>query len=307
MKKYIEIVSMDEIPSVIMQTCNDRLMCEVARPEDDLGASGFPSVLSQPAKSVAAHKPAPVVVSTPEPTPKPAAASAAVPRSVSVPAAAPPKSSPAVRSTSGSSAPKPEPPKKVSIFNPTAEFRYLDHYDRDQIIDGVFHQIIREQRNDWHNYVYLSGGGTKEKMLPHLFEFDADHLFEYHWDNYDSRERIKPANAWLQVQFPFHSFVLTHYTIATSGKQFPFNSQPRSWNLEGSADGKNWTLLAQVRREDRFKEQTMALATFSVPRVRQAFTHFKLTQLENFAKQGAANYGEMRINAIEFYGTLYKR
>jgi hypothetical protein len=320
MKKYIAIISIDSIPDVMVRELEDRLTCELVGsepgPGDDFGED-FPSILSPPnpdarplvPRSVLpqSHDPPPiqrsVLVQSSEPPPRPAPAPApvAVPRSASAPAnaAKPPAPSRA--------APAPAPSKKVSIWNATAEFRYLDNYDREQIIDGVFNQIIREQSRDWNNYVYLTGGGTKDKMLCHVFEFDHDHLFEYHWDNYDSREKIKPANAWLQVQFPFHSFMVTSYTIATSGKQFPFNSQPRSWNLEGSMDGKSWIMLAQVRKEDRFKDQTMALATFPVTKIRKPFCYFRLTQLENFAKQGAANFGEMRINALEFYGTLYKR
>jgi hypothetical protein len=328
MRRYIDIVSFDEIPSLVIAAIDDRLVCDIARPDEEFPSPGLPPV--HPPISASGRIPAAVPISAkqavPAPIPTPTAGkptvSAPIPTPISAKPAAPPPM-PASNSTKptvpppalarSGSAPtqvgrgRAEPPRKVSIFNPTVEFRFLEHYDRERIIDGVFREITREQRHEWSNYVYLTGGGTKEKMLAHLFEFDPDHLFEYHWDNYDAKEKIKPANAWLQVQFPFHTFVMTHYTIATSGKQFPFNSQPRSWNMEGSADGKNWIVLAQVRRDDRFREQTMALATFPVPKIRQPFSYFKLTQIENFAKQGAPNFGEMRINALEFYGILYKR
>jgi hypothetical protein len=273
--EFIRLVCYDEVPSCILSILDDRL-------ERDLEGHTPPAPLYAP--------PPPVVPYAPPRVPQ------ALPRPFS-PEYIAPRAQP----------PPPEPrTRTVSIFHPQSEFKFYEHYDEDQRLDGVFALFTRERPHDWPDYLELAGGGTKEKMLSHILEFAEHLLFEYHWDNYDSREKIKASNAWLSVRFTCHRLVLSHYTIATSGKQFPHNSQPKSWKVEGSLDGRSWTLLAQVRKSERFKDKRMALATFAVTeKVRTPFSHFKLTQLENCAKAGAPNVGEMRINAIEFYGTLH--
>jgi hypothetical protein len=276
-KKFIELVSFDEVPECILEILDETFALDFEQPPDDPVPPPF--------------QPLPTPPPFQAPRPRPFAPEYSVARPPPAPAPAP---APEVR------------PKTVSAFSAQTEFKFYDQYDEEEVINGVFAQFRRERPNDWANWIQLSGGGTKDKMLPHVLEYDQDLLYEFHWDNYDTKERIKASNAWLIVRLTSHRLQLTHYTIATSGKQHPYNSQPRSWRIEGSLDGKSWTLLAQVRRSDRFKDKRAALATFAVTeRVRTAFSYFKLTQTENCAKPASSNAGEMRINALEFYGILF--
>jgi hypothetical protein len=203
--------------------------------------------------------------------------------------------------------PKPAPPlKEPSVWDPASSYPFQPYYDEDERVEGVFRQFLKQAPKEWHNYVRLTGGGTKDKMLSHLLEYDTQ-LYQYHWDNYDKNQKIKAANAWLQVEFRFHRLVITNYSIAMSVQPASPNGQPKSWKLEGSLDGNQWTLLMKETNSQKFRDQKQGLATFPVvPVPKIAYSHFRLTQLENFAKVGAPNYGEMRFNAIEFYGALHK-
>jgi hypothetical protein len=198
------------------------------------------------------------------------------------------------------------PPKEPSIWDATSAYQFQTHYDANQQVEGVFRHFLREVPNEWREHIKLTGGGPKDKMLPRLLEYDAK-LFDSYWGNFDKHHKIKTTNAWIQVQFLSHTLTITNYSIAASLRAGTANSQPKSWKLEGSPDGNHWTLLVNEKNCQRFRDQPQLLVTFPVVPVPQVpYSHFRLTQIENFAPRSALNYGEMRISAIELYGVLHK-
>lgn len=278
-QRLIDLVSYDEIPIELLESFDDRLLAPLVEEEEEEEAPPPPSSARQP--------------------PRPASSSVPVPAPAPAPAPAPPiaPQQPATQA-------KPKEPQ--TIFTAVGEYRWQPSFDDEEspVMNGVLSHIRAERPRDWSSYIHVTGGGTKEKMLPHILEFGEDEIFMFHWDNYHATEGIRKENAWLKITLPQHKLVLTNYTIATSTAKC--SSQPKTWKLEGSNDGRTWTLLSHVRDSNRLKKKKV-IATFPVTAKAQiAYTSFRLTQLENWAKRNAENSGEMRINAIEFYGTLMK-
>ena len=197
------------------------------------------------------------------------------------------------------------PPRESSTPSSPAEekeFKWVPSWDDEDepIMSGVLANIIRERPRDWAEYIEVTGGGTKQKMLFNLFEYHQ--IFKFHWDSYDVNAGIRPENAWLQVHLTHHQLVLKHYTIATSVARV--NSQPKSWRLEASSDGVSWMTISTVRGCQKTKSSKQTIITTAIQTRVPAYSYFKLVQTENWARANAPNAGELRVNAIELYGIL---
>jgi hypothetical protein len=299
MEEFVNVVSYDEVPVAVFEILDDRLCSDI----DDL--ENVPQTGFRQMYGAVPNRPAstgPLVRAASEQSRWPSAVPTAAIRPQTPQAAA------MVQQAVMRSPVAAKMPSKASIYDSVIEFKFYAKYDDDYIFDGVLNGIKKEVGERWQEWIILSGGGSKERHLPHILDYDREQLFERYWDNYDTKDGIKASNAWLKVQFAQHKLILTHYSVATSSKQYPFHSQMRSWRLEGSMDGKNnWVVLSSYMKSDRLKEKE-AMATFSVTggKQTQGYSYFRLVQIENFAKAGATNMGEMKINALEFYGTLIK-
>lgn len=153
------------------------------------------------------------------------------------------------------------------------------------------------------DFLRLDGGGPKTAHLWQLLPSVLQGPFDRFWSNYDSVKQ-KPGDAWLQITFPQHSVLLTHYSLASSLKAPGCNPQPRAWTLFG-VDGTRKVELSKELNSLAFREHKNNVKTFRV-RGGQQFSSFRLEQTLNWCKPGDEGDGELRLNGIELYGELRK-
>ena len=113
------------------------------------------------------------------------------------------------------------------------------------------------------------------------------------------------AKSWVGVELSNHTLQLSHYTLRNTDNSEVRNLSMRSWKLEGSRDGKQWTLLDE-RNHDSTLNQKSQTVTHAVPQSNtgsQYYSHFRLTQT-------AANSGggqQLCMGGVEMYGRLRKK
>lgn len=201
-------------------------------------------------------------------------------------------------------------------------------YEFKKLFKGVF--SFFKQENCFPQNVKCYCGGTKQSLLFHVFEYDDDLIFEYYWDSFSVKKGTDIKNAWIVVTFPNHQFKLKNYTIATSPKSREFvqnGVQPKSWIVEGSntvieanssitnigdidkaaseIEEAKWELIAKEDDNKAFLANTENIKTFGVEKKYHAFYRsFRFKMLKNNVSPDIQWYGLLKLNALEFYGTL---
>jgi hypothetical protein len=99
------------------------------------------------------------------------------------------------------------------------------------------------------------------------------------------------------ICWDFHEMRLhpTHYRIQSR--------QIKSWVVEGSVDGANWTEIDRKTDTEDFKSRTGPPSMSSFPVSNPAESRFiRLTQTD----RRHSNDNELWLGAVEFFGTLYE-
>lgn len=182
-----------------------------------------------------------------------------------------------------------------------------------QNFNGIFSYFISQKK--LRSSVKVFGGGNKESMLQHLFEYDSK-MFEYYWDSYSRIDLSSLKNAWLVFSFKSYRVKLDHYSLATSPfmqrKDCP-GIQPISWRIEGFDDyiekvadiksDTNWEKVALEIKNHALVKNGDVVETFRAVHSTKAYRTFKFTMMEN--KEKTKDYAnQLKLNAIEFYGKL---
>ena len=128
-----------------------------------------------------------------------------------------------------------------------------------------------------------TGGPSASEGSPHLVDNDITTKFLSF--NYN-------PNFWFQLQFPTAE-VVNEYTF-TSGNDSP-ERDPKDWNLVGSNDGTNWTLLDNRSSETFDSRQQTKSYTFSN---NTAFTYYRVNVTANNG-DGLFQMSEWRV--IQYY------
>lgn len=99
-----------------------------------------------------------------------------------------------------------------------------------------------------------------------------------------------------------HLLIPTHYSLR-HGKKGTRDAILRSWELEGSIDGKNWNKIGTSRKRlEREFENSYFTDTWLVEGDVGAFRFFQIVQTGKHSSNGFGIY----LLAMEFYGILLK-
>ncbi|OHT02426.1 hypothetical protein TRFO_30493 [Tritrichomonas foetus] len=175
---------------------------------------------------------------------------------------------------------------------------YVDvEYHTDCEFDGVVAMLQRENPNSWMRDVIIRCPGSKESLKYTIFEFD-----EYSWwDNYDGKS-CKMENAWIIVGFPRYTLRLKSYTLSSIAERKNVH-QPASWKIYGSVDGEEFTDLITFVENAQEMNQPSAVVTFDVPSKPKPYSYFKFQMTKNFATRPSAG-SEFSISGLELFGIL---
>ena len=113
------------------------------------------------------------------------------------------------------------------------------------------------------------------------------------------------AKSWIGVELSNLTLQPSFYTLRNTDNTEARNLSLRSWKLEGSKDGKQWTQLDERNHDNTLnqKSQTVTLAVPQSTAASQYYSHFRLTQT-------AANSGggqQLCVGGVEMYGRLRKK
>jgi hypothetical protein len=100
---------------------------------------------------------------------------------------------------------------------------------------------------------------------------------------------------WICWTFHYRQVLVTEYTIISNGL--------RSWSLEGSLNGRYWTVIDRRTDTEEFKGGTLRTASFGVAAEVQC-RHIRLVQTGPTHRARARNC--LSLAAVEFFGTLFE-
>lgn len=105
-------------------------------------------------------------------------------------------------------------------------------------------------------------------------------------------------NSWMQIDFMSRTVRPTHYSLRHYSS---WDTEAlRSWVLEASNDGDNWTDLS-THEDDRSLDRRGAVHTWPLPGVRQAYRFFRVRQ----TGRNSNNHHYLALSGMEFYGDLF--
>ena len=96
---------------------------------------------------------------------------------------------------------------------------------------------------------------------------------------------------------------LSHYSIKTDGSQPPFAGHIKSWAIQGSCDGEEWTTLDEHRDSSDLNFKS-AVKSFEIPENNNN-NYYRYLRLKNLGKNYANDF-VLRFSRIEFFGALAK-
>ena len=202
--------------------------------------------------------------------------------------------------------------QKVSSYTTITELpdqykiisKYFD-FNKDNKLDGIFNFFSKIGNPEYNKFIKLTGGGTKMRFANYVFYSEGP--YDFVWNNFDAKEKkCKEDDQWLCVELLFYKVKLTAYTIAVGYEKKNY-TQPREWNLLGSTDGQNWTLIDH--RYDCFAmNQPMAIERFVVNKQDKYYSYFKFVQEANFSNpQQSERRFMFSLSKVEFFGEVQKR
>ena len=178
------------------------------------------------------------------------------------------------------------------------DYEDLSYTSDEYLLNGVIKYLKEQYPKEWIYEIILTGGGTKNYQLPKIIDYDN---LDSWWDNYDlNKKTCTKENAWVQVEFPHHTLMLKHYTIASTADR-PKQHQPKSWYIEVSMDGVTWETVHTVTN-CAIMNVPKAIHTFEIPKA-VAMRYFKFVMTQNHGRHD--NQYELSLGALELYGKLY--
>lgn len=117
-------------------------------------------------------------------------------------------------------------------------------------------------------------------------------------DNYFHSE-VEDRDAWLCIDFKERKVNPSHYSLKSYAGKNWFNIQ--NWNVEGSNDGKSWSILDE-RRNERSLDDRNAENTFEVKKSSNFYRYIRIRQTGPNTYPGT-DY-RLIIRSIEFFGTI---
>ncbi|OHT03347.1 hypothetical protein TRFO_29268 [Tritrichomonas foetus] len=184
---------------------------------------------------------------------------------------------------------------------------YKDKRDEFKGIFSYFKSETNQHSSLFKKYVDVDcGGDNNGSKVYNLFNYHD--IWTYHWNTFSMTEGSLLKNAWLTIRFPYHKLTLTNYTFASTNivKGATHRGlQPKSWTIEASDDMKNWILISKVIGTTELSD-SKDIATFStdIKNSSSSFSCFRIKLIENGAKPIKKFANQLKLNAIEFYGTL---
>lgn len=113
-------------------------------------------------------------------------------------------------------------------------------YKNGKPFNGIFDYLTKAYGGNPQTtgHVEVSSSGTSVRSVSKI----EDVISERNTGEWASNNE---SNSWIEFNFKDHKLLLTAYTIQTFGGDVG-NMHMKSWKLESSEDGYNWTMLDQV-------------------------------------------------------------
>lgn len=156
-------------------------------------------------------------------------------------------------------------------------------------LNGIIRYLVNTSQQDKIK-IKASSNYSSERDSLKILEYDES---SRHWAS-------KNEKSYLMISFPF-SFGLKQYSIRSSHASInQGNGYLLQWSLEGSTDGRRWTMIEDVGETHELANYN--ISTRKVPKSfnKIRFQHFRFKNKVNNLDNGIV----MRISNIDFFGTV---
>ena len=163
--------------------------------------------------------------------------------------------------------------------------------NHEKSVDGIFHEMIKRCGNqNPHNLklIQIIPSDSICDTYPHVIEEN----FKSHWFTY-------VPDPSLTFDFKDYSVLLNGYSLTTYSGGTGY-AHLKSWDLEGSDDNKEWTVIHSVRDSDLLNGEKRS-AYFPL-RSEKSFRYIRLHMIGK--SWSGADF--MVVRGIEFYGSVHK-
>lgn len=108
-------------------------------------------------------------------------------------------------------------------------------------------------------------------------------------------------SSWFCVDLGANRSVIPSHYELRHGRRFKSDC-PRTWDLQGSTDGEDWTLLKR-HTGDKTIDGPFESHVFALPDVDEAYRFFRVIQTGH----NSSNHNFLALSGLELYGDLYER
>lgn len=162
-------------------------------------------------------------------------------------------------------------------------------------LNGIINYLYPIYKSYYHNVISISASSTATGWnVNSLIDPSMSGTSQNH--NWASN---KASKSNVTVYFHKHLIMITNYSIRTQSNHT--YDHPKSWQLDGSFDGKNWQFIDSQTNVDCFKSAPNQTKTFAVKNSGM-YLYFRFTQTDiNWSYLHYFDLGK-----LEFFGEIVK-
>lgn len=185
-------------------------------------------------------------------------------------------------------------------LNKTSSQRYKEKekvgiefkYDSNQHFNGIFHNFGKNSNGIISNDVNITSSADTDYRQP-------KNVVQYNNSSRDSFYSINMPDQWICFELKNHQLIPSCYEILSS--PFPKgNHHPKSWVIEASNDGKNWTIIDEQNNCSYLNDKSVIHCFPIETKDNKSFRYFRFHSTgENWY-----HYNIIMFHSIEFYGSL---
>jgi hypothetical protein len=183
-----------------------------------------------------------------------------------------------------------------SVLHTSRRLRFIrpgcDHFD------GIFSFLKQESGGNClkNNTIAATASNTSGGALHYLFD-KSDYGQTAYW------QHGNVLNGYFEIDFKDRRLAMTHYSIHNSLDHVSEYHFLKTWTVEGSNDGKEWTVIDSRRNEESLHGKDKVEVLFACNGDTQH--EFRFIRLYQRGLSHDPQYYHFLISQFEVFGTLY--
>ena len=174
-------------------------------------------------------------------------------------------------------------------------------YDSQYPLNGIFTYMKNKYTSSFHDEVFIHFSNSQTSNPTSII----DHIDQTVFQTTDS------PNSWIAFSFKNYKIKLTSYTLMSYYLGRPNFANPKTWIIEGSNNGRNWSTIDEVKDcnslngKGLVKNFTPSIVSDKNDSDDDIDQQFSIIRIRQTGKNWAGA-NQLTLSQVEFFGDMYK-